>query len=124
MSDSATAQAGRPTALTRGLLELAKRVWYMLALPFSIAIILGSTAIHPAYRVGWFRRTGLGLRMFWNKLRIPTGTSYQAHLAMALKLLELPPEIEGDVVECGCCYSHQTQWPGATWPLMAQMRGL
>lgn len=30
-----------------------------------------------------------------------TGTSYRAHLAMATKLLEIPPAVEGVVVECG-----------------------
>ena len=30
-----------------------------------------------------------------------TGTSYKAHLAMAAKLLEIPPDVEGVVVECG-----------------------
>ncbi len=87
---------------SRLLLGLAMKVWYVLSLPFAIAIILGSSRIHPAYRVGWFRRTMLGARMFWNKLRVPTGTNYKAHLAMALKILEIPPEVEGDVVECGC----------------------
>ena len=84
------------------VLKAAKWVWYLLTLPFAIAIILGSARIHPSYRVGWLRRTGLGLRFFWNKLRIPTGTSYKSHLAMGLKLLELPPDVAGDVVECGC----------------------
>lgn len=39
--------------------------------------------------------------MFLNKFRIPTGTSYKSHLAMALKILETSPEVKGDVVECG-----------------------
>jgi hypothetical protein len=40
--------------------------------------------------------------MFRNTRRIPTATSYKAHLAMAVKLLELPPKTRGAVVECGC----------------------
>lgn len=39
--------------------------------------------------------------MFLNTPRIPTATSYKAHLAMALKLLEISPAIVGDVIECG-----------------------
>jgi hypothetical protein len=31
-----------------------------------------------------------------------TDTSYKAHLAMAVKLLEIPPSVEGVVGECGC----------------------
>jgi hypothetical protein len=39
----------------------------------------------------------------WKTTRgVWTGTSYKAHLAMAVKLLEIPPEVEGVVVECGC----------------------
>ena len=40
--------------------------------------------------------------MWRNTRRVFTGTSYKAHLAMAVKLLEIPPEVEGAVVECGC----------------------
>jgi len=39
--------------------------------------------------------------MFLNKLRITTGTSYKSHLVMALKIFETPPDIAGDVIECG-----------------------
>ena len=38
---------------------------------------------------------------FYNTIRIQTGTSYKSHLAMALKILETPPAVLGDVVECG-----------------------
>jgi len=38
--------------------------------------------------------------MFYNNLRVP-GSSYKAHLAMALKIFETPPDIPGDVIECG-----------------------
>ncbi|MDA3896723.1 MAG: class I SAM-dependent methyltransferase [Desulfobacteraceae bacterium] len=39
--------------------------------------------------------------MYRNTKKIKTGTTYQAHLLMALKLLEIPPDVLGDVVECG-----------------------
>lgn len=39
--------------------------------------------------------------MFINTRRIPTATTYKAHLVMALKLLELAPDVPGCVVECG-----------------------
>jgi len=39
--------------------------------------------------------------MFLNNIRIQSGTTYKVHLAMALKILETPPEILGDIVECG-----------------------
>jgi hypothetical protein len=40
--------------------------------------------------------------MYRNTRRVFTATSYRAHLAMAVKLLEIPPSVEGVVVECGC----------------------
>jgi hypothetical protein len=46
-----------------------------------------STKIHPSYRMSWCRKYRLGLRMFLNKVRIRTGTSYTAHLTIALKIL-------------------------------------
>jgi O-methyltransferase len=77
------------------------KIYYVMSVPLSIWFILNSNEIHPAYGMGWLRKFGLGFRMFINTLRIETATSYKAHLAMALKLLEMPPEIAGDVVECG-----------------------
>jgi len=82
----------------RRLLMIAQ---YVLTVPISTLFILNSNTIHPAYRMNLCRRLWLGFRMFWNTARIPTGTTYKTHLAMALKVLETPPEIKGDVVECG-----------------------
>lgn len=77
------------------------KLYYVLTVPISIFFILNSVKIHPAYKIGFFRKYGLGFRMFVNKFRMPTGTSYKAHLAMGLKIFETPPDVEGDVVECG-----------------------
>jgi len=77
------------------------RAHVVLTAPFAILAIMTSESIHPHYRMSWWRRIALGLRMFRNTLRIRTGTSYKTHLVMALKLLETPPEVTGDVVECG-----------------------
>lgn len=74
---------------------------YALTAPISICFIMNSTAIHPAYRMGFFRKFLLGCRMFFNTVRVRTGTSYKTHLAMALKILETPPDVPGDIVECG-----------------------
>jgi O-methyltransferase len=89
------------------VLNLLKKIHYVASVPLSIVLILGSKRIHRAYRMTWWRRLRLGFRMFWTTLRLPAGSSYKAHLAMALKLLELDPDVRGDVVECGC-------WKGAS----------
>jgi hypothetical protein len=77
------------------------KLHFLLTVPIAIGFILGSTRIHPSYRMTWIRRYRLGFRMFLNSVRIPTGTSFKAHLAMALKILETPPDVAGVVVECG-----------------------
>ena len=81
--------------------RLLLMIYYVLTVPVSIFFILNSASIHPAYRMSLVRKYALGLRMFVNKLRMPTGTSYKAHLAMALKIFETPPEVSGSIVECG-----------------------
>jgi hypothetical protein len=95
----------RTTALSSHSLLL--KTYYLLTVPISIFFILNSTKFHPAYKIGFFRKYGLGLRFFINKFRIPTGVSYKAHLAMALKVFETPPEVAGEIVECGT-------WKGGT----------
>lgn len=81
--------------------RLILKLYYVATVPIAIFFILNSASIHPSYRLGFFRKQMLGLRMFLNKLRIPTGTSYKAHLAMALKIIETPPNVDGCIVECG-----------------------
>ena len=87
--------------MINGLSRLVMKVHYVLTVPVSTIFILNSKRLHPAYRMTLARKLWLGLRMFRNTLRIPTGTSYKSHLAMALKLLETAPDVAGDVVECG-----------------------
>jgi O-methyltransferase len=77
------------------------KLYYVVSVPISILFILNSKCIHPSYRMSFLKKFGLGLRMFFNTLRIQTATSYKSHLAMALKILETPPDVPGDVVECG-----------------------
>ena len=77
------------------------QLYYVATVPIAIFFILNSTAIHPAYKLGFFRKQWLGWCMFINKLRVPTGTSYKSHLAMALKVFEEAPDTEGCIVECG-----------------------
>jgi hypothetical protein len=77
------------------------KVYYVLTVPVSIFFILNSTRIHPAYKIGFFKKMRLGLRMFLNKFRVTTATSYKSHLAMALLIFETSPDVVGDIVECG-----------------------
>ena len=76
-------------------------IYFVLTLPFSILAILNSRRIHPAYKITWWKKLRLGTTFFLNGIRIQSGTPYKTHLAMALKLFETPPEVAGDVIECG-----------------------
>lgn len=77
------------------------KAYFVLTVPISILFILNSSRIHPSYRMTLFKKYLLGFRMFRTKLRVPSGSSYRAHLAMALKILETPPEVPGCIIECG-----------------------
>jgi O-methyltransferase len=79
-----------------------RRLWSALTVIPTVVFFFLEANIHPAYRIGWPQRLRLGFRMWRNTRRVFTGTSYKAHLAMAVKLFEIPPEVEGAVVECGC----------------------
>jgi O-methyltransferase len=94
-------------ARKHAVMRLILKAVYVLSVPYSVVAIMASDQIHPAYRMTWPRRLWLGLRMFLNTLRVPTATTYKAHLAMAVKILETPPDVAGDIVECGT-------WKGGT----------
>lgn len=82
-------------------LRLAK-AWAVLTWPSTVLFLLYNPRIHPAYGLTWRGKAQLAYRMWRTTRGVTTGTSYKAHLVMASKLLEIPPEVEGVVVECGC----------------------
>jgi O-methyltransferase len=99
--------------------SLFTRLYFLLTVPISIFFILSSTKIDPRYKLSHLAKLRLGLGMLRNTLRIPTGSSFKVHLAMALKLFELPPDRAGAVVECG-------SWKGgsaANLSLVCQLTG-
>lgn len=92
-------------AITAGLLHRVYNIYVSLSewvsVPISTLTILTSPDIQQSYKMSIFRKLRLGFRMFLNTRRIPTGTSYKAHLVMARRILETPPDVRGDVIECG-----------------------
>jgi hypothetical protein len=81
---------------------VVQRIYEWISFPFTILFLLYDRRIDAAYGLTWRKRIALARRMYRNAQRIPTLTSYKAHLAMAVKLLEIPPTVDGVVVECGC----------------------
>jgi hypothetical protein len=84
-----------------------RRLFDVVTLPAAIVLLLSGDRFDPSYGLTWRRRFALGFRMYANTRRIQTGTDVRAHLAMAAKLFEIPPSVEGVVVECGT-------WKGGT----------
>jgi len=78
------------------------RLYDLVTLPFTIHFLLSSPQVHADYHLNAWRRFRFGMQLYRNTFRIWTGLSYRAHLAMAVKLLEMPPATKGVVVECGC----------------------
>lgn len=83
------------------LLRVVRKLHYYTSIPLAMTTLLGSKKIHPAYRLSLLDQLKLGYKMFQNQKHIQTGTSYRVHLALASKILETPPELKGDIVECG-----------------------
>ena len=84
------------------------RAWAVITWPATVLFLLHNPRIHAVYGLTWRRKAVLAARMFRTTRNVTTGTSYKAHLAMATKLLEIPPEVEGAVVECGCWFGGST----------------
>lgn len=74
----------------------------LVTFPTTVWFLFTSRNIHPAYGMTWPRLFRLSYRLHVNTTKVATGTSYRAQLVMLSKLLEVPPEVEGVVVECGC----------------------
>jgi O-methyltransferase len=86
----------------RRRMRFVSKRYHELSLPIAVLFLFWNRRIHPSYAMTWRRKLLLAWRMFRATRNIQTGTSYLAHLAMAAKLLEVPPKVKGVVVECGC----------------------
>jgi len=73
----------------------------LITSPITIFNILNSKKIHNSYNMNFFKKFQLGIKMILNNIRIESGSAYNVHLAMALKILETPPDISGNIIECG-----------------------
>jgi hypothetical protein len=79
---------------------------YYRAIEFLAAPRFYSFFLRPevgaAYGVGLRAKLRLIRQFQRNVQKIPTASYWQEHLTMAAKILEIPPSLEGDVIECGC----------------------
>ena len=81
------------------------RIHRILATTVSLSLVL-FTYFDPAtgseYKVGPVTKATIAAKMLRNHRRIPTGSTIHEHLVIAIELLNLPPEKDGCIVECGC----------------------
>lgn len=86
-------------------LETASRGYRLAVAVLALPIVLADY-FHPdtgaEYDVGAVTKVVLVARMARNNRRIPTGSSFVEHLVMAAKILNVPADVDGCVVECGC----------------------
>lgn len=92
----------RNIPLSQRLIKLVGFALPVLTMPFTVWFLFENRDIHKGYGMTWLKLFRLTWRMYRNTTKVFTGTSYRAHLAMLIKLLEIPPETKGVVVECGC----------------------
>lgn len=84
-----------------------RNAYELVSLPIITVFLFHNRKFHKAYGLTWRRKFRLALRMYRNTQKVQTGTSNRAHMAMAAKIFEIPPSIEGVIVEAGC-------WKGGT----------
>src|SRR5689334_22356837 len=101
-TDTAASPGSRITLLNRIVRRLGNPLQELLSFPWLVVALFYNPRIDAAYGLTAAGRLRLAWRMYRNTKRIRSATSYKAHLAMAIKLLELPPGVPGVVVECGC----------------------
>lgn len=88
---------------TRPLAALA-RFYRLVLLGLSMPVVLGEY-LHPStgsqYGVTTFDKLVLIAKMVRNNVAIPTGSTFLEHLVIATKVLSVPADVEGKIVECG-----------------------
>jgi hypothetical protein len=92
----------RTAARQRKIMLFLRSRYQSLSFPLVVIYLLYNPRFHPSYGMTWRKKFTLAWRMYRATKHIETGTSYKAHIAMAAKLLEIPPKVKGVVVECGC----------------------
>lgn len=96
-----------PRSPRKALERWLRRAFEAASAPLLAVFLLHNPRIHPSYGMTWRRKLALVRRMRRTTRRVQTGTSYRAHVAMASRILEIPPDVEGVLVEAGC-------WKGGT----------
>ena len=99
-------------------MSLYKKLVNLLSLP-----IILEEYFHPKcgrdYHLTLMSKLHLAIRFYKNTKTIPSGTSFLEHLIMAAKILNIPEEKEGVIIECGAYNGSST----ANLSLIAKITG-
>ncbi|MEZ5502975.1 MAG: TylF/MycF/NovP-related O-methyltransferase [Halioglobus sp.] len=87
---------------TLRLVKFLRKAHGVLTGPLAIIFLTYSYKVHSSYGMTWGKRMKMGFRFWRNHTKVTSGTSWRAHLVIAMRLLEMPPDLKGAVVECGC----------------------
>ena len=77
--------------LQKKLIRLVRISWELLTSPFAILLISYSFKVKSGYGMTYGKRVRLGFRFWRNYSKVQSGTSWRAHLVMAMKLLAHMP---------------------------------
>ena len=91
-----------PDSAAARLHRLLRDTHDLVGFPAFVLHLFFDKRIRPEYGMTWPKRIRLAWRFYLNTRRVETASSYRAHVAMAVTLLEMPRSAEGVVVECGC----------------------
>lgn len=93
------------TAKLNDVFTTLSRLYRFSLIVLSAPVVLADY-FHPdtgsEYGVGLTTKLRLVWQMMRNNGRIPTGSTFLEHLAIATKLLDIPADVDGRIVECGC----------------------
>ena len=82
-------------------------VYERITFPLTAYFLFANRTFPAEYGLTRRKKWKLARRIYKNWRHVQTGNSYKGHLAMAVKLLEIPASVPGAVVECGA-------WQGGT----------
>lgn len=87
--------------MTKFIFKLYWKLLLVLSMPMIFAEYF-QRKTGKEYNVGFLTKLGLVLKMIKNNKKVTSSSTFLEHLAMATRILNIPPSVEGCVVECGC----------------------
>jgi len=82
----------------------SSKLFKMLLKILSLPVILGEyfdSRTGKEYNVGFLKKVRLMLKMIKNNKKIVSASNYIEHVVMAARILNIPKNVEGCVIECG-----------------------